>query len=78
MEDRKLRSGDKENPRFYLLDCTVTAGHRKIEGVRLPTGRQVVLCFLANLTKNDIDKGVTYRDAANATVQQILPFYQRA
>ena len=46
--------------------------------MRLPTGRQVVLCFLANLTKNDIDKGVTYRDAANATVQQILPFYQRA
>ena len=44
MEDRKPRSGDKENPRFYLLDCTVTAEHIKIKGVRLPTGRQVILC----------------------------------
>ena len=56
------------DPRFFLLD---TKFQKQIQGSRLPTTRQVLLCFLSHASKKK-------RDAANDTVKAVLPLYQKA
>lgn len=63
-----------KHPRFFLLDTTPTIDDKVITGSRLPTARQVLLCFLAY---HD-DPGCTKREAANSTVQKVLVFYNKA
>ena len=65
-----------KDPRYFLLQTMPTEDDRTITGCRLPTTRQVLLCFLAyHDSKNNKS---TIRDAANAAVDAVLPFYERA
>ena len=63
-----------KDPRYFLLDTVPTDDDTVITGARLPTARQVLLCFLAHHSS----EGNTRRQAANLTVQTVLPFYERA
>jgi len=45
---------------------------KEIQGYKLPTVCQVLLCFLAHHTSK------TNRDAANETVKTVVPFYLKA
>ena len=63
-----------KDPRYFLLDTVPTDDDKVMTGARLPTARQVLLCFLAHHSS----EGNTRRQAANLTVQTVLPFYERA
>ena len=60
------------DPRFFLLDTNPTEADKQIQGSRLPTIRQVLLCFLSHHASKK------KRDAANDTVKAVLPLYQKA
>lgn len=71
-----------KDPRYFLLETTPAAKDKIITGCRLPTRRQVLLCFIAHkeeLRKNDTTNSKkVLRDAANATTTLVLPFYEKA
>lgn len=64
----------ERDPRYFILETVATPDDKQITGSRLPTVKQVLLCFLAH----HAEAGVTIRDAANATVETVQPFYSRA
>ena len=61
-----------KDPRYFILETISIESDKDIQGSRLPTARQVLLCFLAHFTSK------SKRDAANKTVKSILPFYNWA
>ena len=67
----KLREKDS---RYFLLGTVASEDDKQIRGSRLPTVKQVLLCFLAHHS----DADVKIREAANATIQTVQPFYSRA
>lgn len=69
-----MASPREKDPRFFLFGTFAAATDKEIAGSRLPTVKQVMLCFLAH----HAEYNVTIRDAANATVQKVLPFYLKA
>ena len=60
-------------PHYFLLGSTPTEDDLSITGAKLPTVRQVLLCFLASHASP-----VTVRAAAKATLVKVLPFYDKA
>ena len=74
-----LRSDKKQYPVFWVLEDVPTVENRTITRCRLPTARQVLLCFLAFYEiQQENEKNKTVPEAINAALEQILPFYQRA
>ena len=61
-----------DNRKFFLLGTVPTVQDRVITGCRLPTHIQVLLCFLSH------HEDMKIRDAANATVSAVQPFYWKA
>ena len=57
----------------FLLGTKPTDDDKVMNGARLPTSRQVLLCFMAHHSET-----VTVREAANITTDTVLLFYQRA
>ena len=68
-----MTSPRDKNPRFFLLGTVPTEDDKEINGTRLPTVKQILLCFLAHHTGS-----TTKREAANAVVNSVIPFYGRA
>lgn len=60
------------DPRCFVLETIPIEADQEIHGSKLPTVRQVLLCFLSHHTLK------TKRAAANTTVKTVLPFYLRA
>ena len=60
-------------PHYFLLGSTPTEDDLSITGAKLPTVRQVLMCFLASHASP-----MTVRAAAKATVVKVLPFYDKA
>ena len=74
-----LRSEKKQYPVFWDLEDVPTVENMTITGCRLPTARQVLLCFLAFYEiQQENEKNKTVPEAINVTLEQILSFYQRA
>ena len=77
-----MASAKKKDPRYFLLDTVPTAQDKIISGCRLPTRKQVLLCFIAHkedLWKNDSKKeNKVMRGAANETMQLVSSFYEKA
>ena len=65
-----LRHSD---PRYFLLGSVPTEDDLNITGVKLPTYKQVFMCFLASQASD-----MTLRAAAKVTVEKVLPFYEKA
>ena len=63
------------DPRYFLLGSTPGEVDKTIAGSRLPTVRQVLFNFLAFHTN---DSKLTVREAANITVSNVIPFYEKA
>ena len=63
------------DPRYFLLGSIPGEEDKVITGSRLPTVRQVLFNFLAFHSN---DSKITVRDAANITVSNVIPFYERA
>ena len=61
------------SPHYFLLGSTPTEDDLSITGAKLPTVRQVLMCFLASHASP-----MTVRAAAKATVLKVLPFYDKA
>ena len=63
-----------KDPRYFLFGTSASLTDKEITGSRLPTVKQVVLSFLVHHAEDNS----TLRDAANATVQKVVPFYCKA
>ena len=61
-----------KDPRYFLLEKVLTEDDKFITGSRLPTYKQVLFYYLAHATTQKA------REAANATVQPVLEFYEKA
>ena len=68
----KVNMTNAKDPRFFLLQTTPTEEDKVIKGSRLPTVRQVLLCFLAH------HKTSCKREAANKTVDIVKHIYDCA
>lgn len=62
----------KTTMRYNLLDTIPCPTDKDINSSKLPTAKQVLLCFLAHLEDNPS------RNAANITAQAVLNIYQKA
>ena len=67
MTDTKLQE--------YILGTIPTDENKIIKGSRLPTEHQVLLCYLAHRQCPNIS---SKREAANETVNVVIPFYEKA
>ena len=61
----------------YGLGPAVTSTDSDITGVRLPTCRQVLRCFIFHV-EHPKSKNVTKRDSAKIVLEKVLPFYAKA
>ena len=61
------------NFRKCILGTTATDNDKTITDCRLPTERQVLSCFLAHSQLSNTSK----RDAANKTIESVIPFYSK-
>ena len=59
----------------YILGTRPTNDDKTLTGSRLPTEHAVLLCFLAH---RQCPNSTSKRDAANKTVEMVLPFYNKA
>jgi hypothetical protein len=71
-----------KDPRYFLLETKPAAKEKIITGCRLPTRKQVLLCFIAHKDEMRINDATSskkvLRAAANATTEVVLPFYEKA
>ena len=69
-----LRSSNTDQ--VFLLGRLPSISDRTITGNRLPTYRQVLMCFLSYRSEYRNKTGA--RNAANMTIREVLPFYIKA
>ena len=69
MSSRKTRGSDSHKP--YLGEA-VGSDHLSINGCRLPTKKQVLLCYISNIHKVQLDNKGKFFQAKPAAIKNVI------